>query len=430
MQRVLVLGKSRQPLMPCHPARARRLLREGKAAVFRRFPFTIILKEREDGITQPTALKLDPGSRTTGLALVSYFARRGNVVVWAAELQHRGSAISKALYERKAHRSLRRSKLRYRPARFLNRSKLKGWLAPSLQHRVYTTMTWVNRMRRLAPIMCLSQELVSFDTQSLQTPEISGAEYQRGTLFGYDVREYLLEKWGRECAYCGSKNVPLTIDHIHPRSKGGSNRVSNLTLACSTCNQRKGNIDVAEFLSHDPLKLARIEKQRKATLRDAAVVNSTRWALWRALVSTGLAVEVGSGSRTKYNRNQHQYPKAHWIDAACVGESGADVHLNPQYSPLCIEAKGHGKRRMQNHDSYGFPKGKAKSKKRFYFGFQTGDLVCAIVTYGSKTGKHVGRVLCRASGIFDIQTKQGRVSGISRRYCHPIHRMDGYSYVF
>lgn len=428
--RVFVLDKNRKPLMPCSPARARMLLRAGEAAVLRRYPFTIVLKHREGGVTQDVSVKLDPGSKTTGVALVADFAKRGKTVVWAGELHHRGAAIRKALEARRAHRRFRRSKLRYRPARFDNRRKPEGWLPPSLQHRVDTTMTWVRRLLRWVPVTSLSQELVRFDTQAMENPEISGTEYQQGTLFGYEVREYLLEKWGRKCAYCDAENVPIEVDHIHPRSRGGSNRVSNLTLACRPCNQKKGNRDVREFLTQSSERLRKILAQAKRPLRDAAAVNSTRWALWGKLQETGLPVETGSGGRTKYNRVQQGYPKTHWIDAACVGESGMRVRLESALKPLWIEAKGHGRRKMQNHDDHGFPKGRAKSRKKIYFGFQTGDLVHAVVTRGKKAGTYFGRVLCRASGGFDIQTKQGRVAGISYRCCQPVHRQDGYSYAF
>lgn len=427
--RVFVLDNNRKPLMPCRPARARQLLRDGKAAVFRRYPFTIILKHREGGTVQDAAVKLDPGSKMTGIAVVADFAQRGKIVVWAAELHYRGQAIRKALADRRAHRRFRRSKLRYRSARFDNRTRPVGWLAPSLQHRVDTTMTWVHRLRRWTPVTGLSQELVRFDTQALQSPEISGAEYQRGTLFGYEVREYLLEKWGRKCVYCDAENVPLEVEHLVPRSRGGSNRVSNLTLACRPCNQKKGTQDVREFLAHDPRRLAHIEAQRKAPLKDAAAVNSTRWALWRNLVATGLNVEIGTGGRTKWNRVRNAYPKAHWIDAACVGRSGASVRLDPGHRALGIAATGHGRRKMQNHDAYGFPRGRGKSRQKGYFGFQTGDLVSAVVPRGKYAGEHVGRVRCRASGNFDIQNEQGRMS-ISHRYCQPVHRQDGYNYAF
>lgn len=428
VQRVLVLDRNKQPLMPCHPARARALLKAGKAAVFRRFPFTIILKAREGGSVQDVRLKLDPGSKKTGIAVVGEFARRGATVVWAAELAHRGAAIRKALADRLAHRRLRRGKLRYRAPRFDNRTKPQGWLAPSLQHRVDTTMTWVRRLMRWLPVTALSQELVRFDTQALQNPEISGVEYQQGTLAGYEVREYLLEKWGRKCAYCGAENVPLEIDHIHPRSKGGSDRVSNLTLACSPCNQRKGNQDVQAFLAKDPQRLTRIEAVCKAPLKDAAAVNSTRWTLWERLKATGLDMEVGTGGRTKYNRVLQNHPKTHWIDAACVGESGAKVHLNPAWRPLRITATGHGRRQMQNMTAYGFPRGNAKSRQKAYFGFQTGDMVRAVVTGGRKRGTYQGRVACRKTGSFKIFTAAGSVDGIHYRFCKPIHRQDGYRY--
>ncbi|OFC59269.1 HNH endonuclease, partial [Acidithiobacillus caldus] len=296
---VLVLDKRGKPLMPCSEKRARLLLERGRARVHRMVPFTIRLVDRvqEESVLQPVRLKLDPGSKTTGVALVRESevvdtatgeVSRKSVVLMLLELQHRGHAIRDALTQRRAHRRFRRSKLRYRPVRFDNRTRPAGWLAPSLQHRVDTTMAWVRRLMRWAPVTSLSQELVRFDTQALQNPEISGTKYQQGTLFGYEVREYLLEQWGRKCAYCDAEHVPLTIDHIHPRSRGGADRVSNLTLSCFPCNQRKSNRDVAEFLAHDPKRLSRIEAQRQAPLKDAAAVNSTRWVLWRNLVATGL----------------------------------------------------------------------------------------------------------------------------------------------
>src|SRR5690606_548578 len=127
---------------------------------------------------------------------------------------------------------------------------------------------------RLAPVEAISMELVRFDTQKLLNPEISGVEYQQGTLAGYEAREYLLEKWGRGCTYCCARGVPLEVDHIQPRSRGGSDRVSNLTLACRFCNQAKGNRDVREFVM-DEARLARILEHANASLRDAAAVNAT-----------------------------------------------------------------------------------------------------------------------------------------------------------
>src|SRR5512143_592761 len=102
MNRVFALSGTKQPLMPCHPARARELLTAGWAAVYRRIPFTIILKDRADGDVQPIEFKADPGSKTTGLALVGDFPTQGRVVLFAANLQHRGALIRKRLADRRA----------------------------------------------------------------------------------------------------------------------------------------------------------------------------------------------------------------------------------------------------------------------------------------------------------------------------------------
>ncbi len=270
---VFLIDRNQTPLNPVHPKQARKLLDAGTAAVFRRYPFTLILKRVIDNPNvYPLTLKIDPGSKFTGIALVT---NQGNVI-WGMELQHRGQQIKNALLARKAVRRGRRNRnTRYRQARFLNRKRPNGWLAPSLKHRVLTTQTWVKRIQKFASISSIVQELVKFDTQAVQNPEISGIEYRTGTLKGYECREYLLEKWNRQCAYCGVKDVPLEIEHIEPKSKGGSDRISNLCLACHKCNQCKGNKDIKDFLKGKSELLNRVLKQAKTPLKDAASVNST-----------------------------------------------------------------------------------------------------------------------------------------------------------
>ena len=416
MQRVFVLDKNKQPLMPCHPARARFFLSTGKAAVFRRYPFTIILQERAGGDTQVMALKLDPGATTTGLALAAERLRE-KYIVWAAELTHRGTVIRDALLARRVLRRTRRHrKTRYRQPRFSNRRQAKGTLRPSLQSRVANTMTWVTRLCRIAPITAMSVELVKFDTHRMQKPEITGVEYRQGTLFGYEVREYLLEKWGRTCVYCGIKDVPLQVEHIVPKSRGGTNRISNLTLACELCNQTKGNRTAIEFGYPD------VQSKAQQSLKDVAVVNTTRWALWRCLQATGLPLEVGVGARTKYNRRRKGYPKAHWIDAACVGQSGESVVIASNHGPLLIKATGHGRRQRCRTDKYGFPKAHAPREKT-YAGFQTGDIVKATVPTGKFAGIWIGRIAIRhrlwfRMLHFDVHPKRLTI----------IQRADGYEY--
>jgi 5-methylcytosine-specific restriction endonuclease McrA len=420
---IFVLDTKGRPLSPCQPGVGRSLLNAGKASVFRRFPFTIILNKEVDASPKPLELKLDPGSKTTGIAI-----KQSDKIIFGAELQHRGQQIKEALLSRRQLRRGRRNrKTRYRQARFLNRTRPDGWLAPCLRHRVETTLTWVGKLILFAPIVSIVQELVRFDLQLMQNPEISGLLYQQGELQGYEVREYLLAKWDRQCAYCSVKNVPFEIEHIQPKSRGGSDRVSNLTLACHDCNQKKGRQDVWAFLATKPDVLNRILKQAKLPLKDAAAVNSTRWALFNALKETGLPVTTGTGGQTKFNRHRLGLPKSHWLDAACVANFGTLEVLTSK--PLLIAASGHGTRQMCGTNRHGFPT-RHKSRVQIHKGFQTGDIVSATVTAGKKIGCYVGRVLCRASGSFDIVTKSERVAGIGHKYCSPIHKKDGYSYAF
>jgi len=426
--RVLVLDFNHQPLMPCHPARARQLLSQGHAAVWRRFPFTIVLKQPTTSHTQPLRLKVDPGSRTSGLAVVATY-QRGLVCVFAAELQHRGLAIKEALYKRRGVRRSRRHRhTRYRKPRFLNRKRRKGWLAPSLESRVQNVVQWVKRLRRWMPLTDLSMESVRFDLQRLENPEIEGVEYQQGTLFGYEVREYLLEKWGRKCFYCEATEVPLQIDHIMPRSKGGTDRVSNLTLACAACNQKKGNTDAKTFLAEQPSRYKALMAGCQRGFSDTAAVNSTRRALRERLCGLGVPLEVGSGGQTKYNRSRQEYRKTHWLDAVCVGVSGENVLVEAEQEVLEIKAMGRGSRQMCRMDQYGFARTSPKTRQKKVHGFQTGDMVKAVVAKGKKAGCYVGRVAVRSSGSFNIKTRSGTTQGISYKHCRILQHTDGYAY--
>lgn len=434
---VFVLDRRKRPLMPCSEKRARKLLAAGRARVHRMLPFTIRLVDRkvEDSQLQPMRLSIDPGSKATGLCVARVEASAEGPVLHIAalfELLHRGHAIRDGLQRREMLRRSRRGRsTRYRAPRFLNRGgDHKGWLAPSLLHRVHTTMSWVRRLRKIAPVTQLAQELVRFDMQLMQAQaegrEIEGVDYQRGALAGYEVGEYLLAKWGRQCAYCDKTEGPLEKEHIVARANGGSDRVSNLTLACRPCNQRKGSRDVREFLAEEPKRLARILAQAKAPLKDAAAVNATRWRLYAELQATGLPVETGSGGLTKFNRARLGIIKTHALDAACVGRV-ADVR-RPAQPTLQIKCAGRGSRSRTRLDANGFPRGylmRAKSVE----GFRTGDMVTACVPAGSKkAGSYTGRVAVRQTGSFNIQTAQGVVQGISHRHCRVLMRGDGYSY--
>ena len=436
---------------------ARRMLRDGKAAVYRKHPFTIILRPANgqaalpgfvsgadvtsgDEPVEPLRLKIDPGSRTTGLAVVNDARRQ---IVWAGELKHRGPEIRKALDHRRAMRRGRRNrKTRYRPARFNNRcrggchgcggnpAKNKSlcrpcaakprakrnpelavkWLPPSLMSRVHNVKTWVKRLCASFPIGAISVEVARFDTQLMENPEIGGVDYQQGELAGYELREYLLEKFQRKCAYCGKTDVPLEIEHIVPRSRGGANRASNLTIACNSCNQKKGNQTAAEF-GHP-----QVQEQARRPLRDAAMMNATRYKTLEMLKGFGLPLEAGTGGRTKYNRTRAGLEKSHWADAACVGESTPERWHTGSGQVQEIRARSYprglvpGRRQVCKVDKHGFPPqsyGKrpgAKVGVRFH-GYQTGDIVEIVKSKGKWAGVYRGRISVRASGDFDFSPR-------------------------
>ncbi|MEU3455031.1 RRXRR domain-containing protein [Micromonospora sp. NPDC006766] len=283
---VFVVDRHHRPLQPCTPARARKLLASGRAVVHRHTPFVIRLKDREvvDSEVDGVELGIDPGSKFTGIAVFRADNVGDNTVrtgLFAVEVRHRGGQIRDKLTVRAAFRRVRRSRnLRYRAPRFNNR-------------------------RRWAPVTGLHVERVAFDTQLLQNPNIAGVEYQHGTLHGYEVREYLLAKWARKCAYCGVKGVPL-----------------NMLVAAATGR--------------------------------------------------------GCYARTRCNR-------------------------------------------------YGFPRLRLP-RSRSVYGFQTGDLVHAVVRAGKNKGRHVGRVAVRTTGKFNIRTSHALVQGIHHRHVRLLQRADGWAY--
>jgi hypothetical protein len=284
---------------------------------------------------------------------------------------------------------------------------------------------------------------VAFDTQKMQDPEISGIEYQQGTLLGYEIREYLLLKWDRTCAYCGAKNVPLEVEHIvpqHPKhGVPGSSRLSNLTMACNPCNTAKDNWQPEEWLAQlqtskkaiDVLRASNMPKvlQKKSQpLHDAAYMNATRWRLYTELKALELPLEGGSGGRTKKQRIAHDLPKEHYFDALCVGKSTPETFVSMDPYVQIWTAKGRGIRQMCRTDKYGFPVAH-RSRHKIHHGFQTGDLIQAIVPKGKYAGTWTGRVLTRATGRFDINV-QGHLlaKGISYKYCRILQRADGWQY--
>ncbi|QST02236.1 HNH endonuclease (plasmid) [Pontibacillus sp. ALD_SL1] len=431
---VFVLNKNKKPLNPCSPAKARKLLKQGKAVVHKKYPFTIRMKELKTQETnkQSYRLKVDPGSKTTGISIV-----KDKEVVFLGEIHHKTDIKQKLESRRSFRRGRRNRKTRYRKARFLNRKRQEGWLAPSLMARVDNILSWVNRFKKLIPIQDVSLELVKFDFQKMQNPEISGEEYQQGELVGYEVREYLLEKFGRRCAYCHTEGVPLEIEHVQPKSRGGSNRVSNLTLACRPCNEEKDNMLLNEWIAllskrktkRNKLMIENIKKLQprlKKSLKDATVVNATRWKLFNELKEV---VECGSGARTKMQRIALHLPKEHYYDATCVGESTPEQLIFKTNTVLQIKAKGRGSRYRSGTNKYGFPI-RYMPKTKYICGFQSGDMVKALVPKGKYKGAHYGMIAMRSTGRCDIKDLKGTriAQGIDSKFAKILQRFDGYSY--
>jgi 5-methylcytosine-specific restriction endonuclease McrA len=418
MSLVFVLDANEQPLAPCPPRRARLLLKARKAAVYRRFPFVIILKR---AITRPKLpalrLKIAPGQKATGLAIVNQ-----ECVVFAAEVTHRSERIHRSLGARRLlRRNRRQRKTRYRQPRFSNRSRAKGWLAPSLQSRVSNVVTFVKRLLRFCSIRLLSLEMATYDMQKMQRNETTGNEYQPGTLHTYEVKQHLLEKFHRKCVYCKKTGVPLQVEHVVPLARGGTNRLSNKTLACQPCNQKKANKTAEEF------GFPRVQKQAKTPLKTVAAINSTRLALHRQLLIFGLPVETGTTGRTKYNRHRLGLPKAPWTDAAAVGASTPAALSVSGGSILRLRAMGHGSRKMRLTDKPGT--GSHRQRMKTYHGFQTGDYVQALFPKGKHTGKHCGRVTVTARGDFRLWI-DGKEASLNHKHCTRLFRADGYSYAY
>ncbi len=425
---VFVLDRHKKPLMPCTPKRARLLLARRRAVVHRVQPFVIRLKDRcvQESSLQQVALKIDPGAKTSGITLARVEKREEGEVhhaLFLSQVRHRGEQVHRhKVTAAQARRRRRSANLRYRPARFLNRGRRAGWLPPSLLSRVQNVLTWTARLSRYARLSRIEVEGVRFDTQLLANPEITGVAYQQGTLAGWEVRAYLLLKYEYRCVYCGKTDVPFEVDHIRPRSRGGSDRISNLCLACHECNQAKGNKTAAEW-GHP-----QVEKQAQVPLKDAAAVNATRESLVEALRVFGLPIGTWSGGRTRFNRARFGIEKTHALDALCVGDLAGVV--KGSLKTLSIQAMGRGEHCRTLWTESGFPRGYKMRQKRVA-GFATGDRVQAIVPARLKpAGIHVGRVAVRSSRSFSIRTRQGKVDGINARYCRVVQRGDGYEYVF
>ena len=401
-------------------AEARILLRKKLAVIHKVYPFTIRLRDNSCVSNDRTyTVKFDSGSRHTGIAIVD----DKDSVVMLAEIEHRGHIIKKDLDSRRnARKSRRQRKTRYRPARFLNRTKPQGWIAPSVKSRTDNVINFIKKYKKLLNINKVMIENVSFDTAQMTSDvNLVGTAYQQGPLYQKELRSFIFSRSDGKCVYCGA--VATEIDHIIPRAKGGTNSVYNLAASCRTCNQMKSNLTLKDFGKLVGKDFSHLEPKKLP--KYAAIVQSARNYMVKEITKLVVDTTTHDAWLTKYNRDSLGLSKQHYYDALSVGNIQDYKFLTDKI--LVISAKGRGSRQMCRVDKYGFPRTSAKASKSVR-GFQTGDMVKAIVQSGLKQGVYLGKVTVRSSGYFNIQTKTKTIQGIGHQYCHIIQRSDGYSY--
>ena len=371
-----VLDRQGKPLMPTtRLGKVYRLLKTQKAHIVSYEPFTIQLDyEPDTQVIQPMTLGVDSGAIHSGYSVANEHRE-----YYSAEVIARND-ISNRLSDRRMYRQNRRSrKTRYRKPRFNNRkNKKKGWLPPSLEQKVAVQANEIDHIHRYFPIETIIVETAEFDIQKIKNPDISGIEYQQGTLQGYNIRNYLLEKHKRKCFYCGKTVSGFEVEHMIPKSKGGSNRIDNLTLSCHDCNEKKGTLTAEEFIRQTlPVKKAALKLKQlpneKRLFKYMAHMNATRWTLYDAIKERYPNVKMTYGYITKYNRIQAGLPKAHHVDAKCI--TGFATVPSMSQTVVKVKMRRHNRQLHQATFSKGHVR-KAACLPTVTFGFQLYDLVC------------------------------------------------------
>ena len=418
---VFVLNRSKKPLNMITNAEARILIKKKLAVIHKVYPFTIRLRDNSCiGNDRAYTVKLDPGSRHTGVAIVD----DKDQVVMLAEIEHRGHLIKRNMDSRRAVRRHRRNRnTRYRPARFLNRKIPKGWLAPSVKSRADNVINFIKKYKKLINIDRIMIEHVSFDTAQMSSnTKLYGVKYQQGPLYQQKLRSFIFSRSNGKCVYCGAQAEE--IDHVIPRAKGGTNSVYNLVASCRACNQMKSNLSLKEFGKKINKNFSKLEPKKLP--KDAAIVQAARNYMVKEVTKLVFNTTLHDAWMTKYNRDELGLPKEHYYDALSVGEvpNKFDFLTDKVFQ---ISAKGRGSRQMCLMNKYGFPRTKPKGSK-LVEGFQTGDMVKVIVPSGLKQGEYLGRVVVRSSKCFDVKTKTKTVQGIWHKYFHIVQRGDGYLY--
>ena len=403
---VYVLSKTGQPLMPTeNHAKVRVLLKQQKAKIVHRCPFTIQLLYDSTDYTQPVSLGIDAGSRHVGVS-----ATTETKVLYEADVTLRNDIVDLLSTRREARRTRRSRKTRYRKPRFNNRIRKDGWLAPSIQQKVDTHLTVVHKATEILPVNSITVETASFDIQKIKNPDISGTGYQQGEQLDFwNVREYVLFRDGHKCQCCKgkSKDPVLNVHHIESRKTGG-NAPNNLITLCETCHKgyHNGTVSLPKNI------------RRGMKFNDAAFMGIMRWAFFNRVKETyeplGIMVNMTYGYITKNTRIEHNLPKDHFIDARCISghpDAVSDGTVFYQKKVRCHNRQIHKQKILKG--------GIRKRNQAPYLvkGFRLFEKV----KYHGKQYFIFGR---RSSGFFDIRTLDGTKVNKGSVSCKKIRSLD------
>ncbi len=375
---VYVINKNGNPLMPCKPAKAKHLLKAGKAKVIKRTPFTIKLLWDCEENTQEVVAGMDTGSKTIGCAAIA-----NGKVVYQSEVQIRQD-VSKKMEQRRMYRRNRRSrKTRYRKARWQNRASMrkKGRLAPSIKSKVDSHLREKKFVESVLPVTLWKVETASFDIHKISNPDVKRWDYQKGNQKDfYNVKAYVLHRDGYQCHKCKTKKGKMHVHHVVFRSNGGTDSPENLIVLCSDC--------------HDKL--------HKGEFEIKGIRSKTKHATEVGIVKSQLEKQFGDfeetfGYQTKFNREQIlKLPKTHYNDAVAICcEEGEIIDISSTVYFKKHVSKGDYQQTNGSRSEKRIPTGKL-------FGLRKFDYIQHPLGFGFVKGK-------RSTGFFAISDLEGKV---------------------
>ena len=302
---VYVLSKEGTPLMPTkRHGKVRHLLKQGKAKVVKRTPFTIQLLYDTANYVQSVSLGVDAGVNHIGLSATTV-----KEVLFEVEVSLRKDITDLLSTRRASRRSRRNRKTRYRQPRFNNRKRKEGWLPPSTQNKVDMHIKAINLVASILPVKDIIVEVAQFDIQKIKNPDVQGKDYQQGDQLGFwNVREYVLFRDKHTCQYCKgkSKDKILNVHHIRSRKTHGD-RPGNLITLCKTCHNKLHAENLEHYFSPSD-----------KGFKSEGQITVMRWFIYNSIKELYPNTSLTYGYITKNTRIKNSLEKSHIIDARCI----------------------------------------------------------------------------------------------------------------